>query len=47
MLRVSGSVHIIEDVPLTIPCSTRVILEDVDLDVQAGKKVFICGETGR
>jgi ABC-type transport system involved in cytochrome bd biosynthesis fused ATPase/permease subunit len=39
--------HVFRNALLITSSSTRVILDDVGLDVQAGKKVFICGETGR
>lgn len=47
MLRVSETLHVFRDVLLITFSSTKVVLDNVDLEVQAGKKVYICGETGR
>jgi hypothetical protein len=47
VLRVSKTLEVVQNDLLTTLSSTRVILDNVDLGVQAGKKVFIGGETGR
>jgi ABC-type multidrug transport system fused ATPase/permease subunit len=44
---VSEALYVSRDILLITSSSTKVVLDNVDLEVQAGKKVFICGETGR
>lgn len=40
-------VLLVEVLLTTIRHSSRVVLDNINLTIHAGQKVFICGETGR